>query len=94
MNGPWPHSARIAGAHQDSAASSDRRCCQYLAAVGVLLAAIRGETALDDDAIYHLIAAEPDDGSKKRLALGLKTAGLIGSEHVAAAFGVFQLREA
>lgn len=61
------------------------------AALRVLLAAIRGEADLDDDALDALMLAEPDDAARKRLVVGLKAHRLITDGQCALMFYCYSL---
>lgn len=77
-----------------SAAKTEDQIAKHLhldAATAVLLAAIRGETTLDDEALDLLMLAEPDAAARKRLVVGLKAHRLITAEQCALMFFCFSL---
>lgn len=67
------HNSAFARAPEDPVSHLD-------AAIRVLLATIRGETTLDDEALDLLMLAEPDEAARKRLSCGLHGLKLITCE--------------
>ena len=63
----------------------------YRDACGDLLHALRRGCYMGDEHVFTLLDAEPTLEDRKRLAVGLAAAGLIGEDHAEAAFGLWPL---